>query len=90
MQTQTFSKNPAALFNGVIVNNELAKAYYAPGSELDDKKHEANAADLDTKAKTCKPTRNPCCKPTKDTKDACCGKKGIQQAQPIVMDLMMV
>lgn len=30
---------------------------------------------LNTKEKTCKPTKNPCCKSTADTKPACCDDK---------------
>jgi hypothetical protein len=88
MQTQTFAKNPAALFSGVIVNNELAHAHYAPAAGSSDQ-YEAVAVGT-TKEKTCKPTRNPCCKPTKDTKNACCKKADDRQDPSAGMDLMMV
>jgi hypothetical protein len=35
-----------------------------------------------TQTKTCKPTVNPCCKPTADTKPACCEEKRTADTKP--------
>lgn len=76
MSAQTFATRPASLFAGVIATRELAGAHYATASG---QVHEA-VEPKGTKEKTCKATRNPCCKSPLQS----------LEAQHASSDLMMV
>ena len=56
----------ASFLRGSIEAEELGRTMHADGADADSRAYAMADKPLGTKTKTCKPTRNPCCKPKEE------------------------